>query len=189
MPSPPCNLRINRPTPTTVSFTVSTRAPLTTLTSRLIHYTAAVSRIIIAASIILILTTKWCLWSTKEGWNHLPEWLGQSLPGQGAKLVAENAMAMYLVPVSMAVLWLCARRGYTEESLLILRTLGIQTTTSSPTYLSTSTTRFIPTTSIQDIFIHEAFKGFEVRFYLAIIVEGEQDVVVVFPVSKNCVLD
>jgi hypothetical protein len=113
MPSPPCNLRINRPTPTTVSFTVSTRAPLTTLTSRLIHYTALASRIIIAASIILILATKWCLWSTKEGWNHLPTWLNQSLPGQGAKFVAENAMARYLVPVSMAVLWACARRGYT----------------------------------------------------------------------------
>ena len=36
---------------------------------------------------------------------------------------------------------------------------------------------------IQDIFIHEAFKGFEVRFYLAIVVEGEEDVVVVFPVG------
>jgi phosphatidylinositol glycan class H protein len=70
-----------------------------------------------------------------------------------------------------------------EESLLVLRGLGIQTSTSSPTYLSTATTRFIPTTSIQDIFIHEAFKGFEVRFYLAIVVEGEEDVVVVFPVS------
>jgi phosphatidylinositol glycan class H protein len=65
----------------------------------------------------------------------------------------------------------------------VLRGLGIQTTTSSSTYLSTQQTRFIPTTSIQDIFIHEAFKGFEVRFYLAIVVEGEQDAVVVFPVS------
>jgi hypothetical protein len=70
-----------------------------------------------------------------------------------------------------------------EESLLVLRGLGIQTTSSSSTYLSTHATRFIPTTSIQDIFIHEAFKEFEVRFYLAIVVEGEQDVVVVFPVS------
>jgi hypothetical protein len=116
MPSPPCNLRINRPTPTTVSFTVSTRAPLTTLTSRFLHYTALASRIIIAASILLILSTKWCLWSTKEGWNHLPTWLSQSLPGQGAKFVAENAMARYLVPVSMVVLWACARRGYTGMS-------------------------------------------------------------------------
>lgn len=73
----------------------------------------------------------------------------------------------------------------TEESLLVLRGLGIQTCTSSPTYLSTSTTRFIPTDQIQDIFIHEAFKAFEVRFYLAVIVEGEGEVVVVFPVSLH----
>ena len=33
--------------------------------------------------------------------------------------------------------------------------------------------------------IHEAFKGFEVRFYLAVIVEGETEVLVVFPVSLN----
>ena len=70
----------------------------------------------------------------------------------------------------------------TEESLLVLRGLGVQVTSSAPTYLSTSATRFIPTTSIQDILIHEAFKGFEVRFYLHIVVEGEEDVVVVFPV-------
>jgi len=37
---------------------------------------------------------------------------------------------------------------------------------------------------IQDILIHEAFKGFEVRFYLAIVVEGEEDLVVVFPVRR-----
>jgi phosphatidylinositol glycan class H protein len=41
--------------------------------------------------------------------------------------------------------------------------------------------RFIPTSAIQDVFIHEAFRGFEVRFYLAIVVRGEEDVVVVFP--------
>lgn len=70
-----------------------------------------------------------------------------------------------------------------DESLLVLRGLGIQTTSSSSSYLSTSSTRFIPTTSIQDIFIHEAFKGLEVRFYLAIVVEGESEVVVVFPVG------
>lgn len=72
---------------------------------------------------------------------------------------------------------------YTEESLLVIRGLGIQTSTSSLTYLSKASTRFIPTTQIQDIVIHEAFKGFEVRFYLAIIVDGEPEVVVVFPVS------
>lgn len=70
-----------------------------------------------------------------------------------------------------------------EESLLVIRGLGVQTSTSSSMYWSSAATRFIPTTQIQDIVIHEAFKGFEVRFYLAIIVEGESGVVVVFPVK------
>lgn len=72
---------------------------------------------------------------------------------------------------------------FVEESLLVIRGLGIQTSTSSATYLFKASTRFIPTTQIQDIVIHEAFKGFEVRFYLAVIVDGERDVVVVFPVG------
>lgn len=70
---------------------------------------------------------------------------------------------------------------FAEESLLVLRGLGLQTSTTSSIYLRTPTTRFIPTTSIQDVFIYEAFKGFEIRFYLAVVVKGEQDVVVVFP--------
>lgn len=70
-----------------------------------------------------------------------------------------------------------------EESLLIICSLGIQTQTLSPSYLLPASTRFIPTAQIRDIFIHEAFRGFEVRYYLAIVVEGEWDVVVVFPVS------
>lgn len=72
-----------------------------------------------------------------------------------------------------------------EESLLILRSLGIQTTSVSPYYLLPPTTRFIPTSQIRDILIHEAFRGFEVRYYLAVVVEGEAEVVVVFPVSAH----
>ena len=79
---------------------------------------------------------------------------------------------------------------YTEESLMVLQGLGIQTSTSSPYYFVSPTTTFIPTTRIQDIVMHEAFKGLEVRFYLAVIVEGATEVAVVFPVrllpiSKN----
>ena len=84
----------------------------------------------------------------------------------------------------MALLDLCVTDRSTEESLLVIRGFGIQTSTSSSTYLSTASTRFIPTTQIQDIVIHEAFKGFEVRFYLAVIVENEPNVLVVFPVCN-----
>lgn len=82
--------------------------------------------------------------------------------------------------------WMLIKLCYAEESLLVIRGMGIQTSTSSAMYWSSASTRFIPTTQIQDIVIHEAFKAFEVRFYLAIIVEGESDVVVVFPVCIQC---
>ncbi|KAF2427288.1 hypothetical protein EJ08DRAFT_671737 [Tothia fuscella] len=181
MPPPPSALRITRPTPTTISFTVSTRAPLETISARVLHYLSLALRVVIASAILFLLWTKWeLLYPSVEG-GGVPKWLVSSWPGKIATLMAKGVMTRYLVPLAGGVLWLCARRGYTEESLLVLRGLGIQTTSSSSTYLSTNSTRFIPTTSIQDIFIHEAFKMFEVRFYLAIVVEGEQDVVVVFP--------
>lgn len=47
--------------------------------------------------------------------------------------------------------------------------------------MSGPTTRFIPTENIQDILVNEAFRGFEVGYYLVVVVEGEESVVVVFP--------
>ncbi|KAK6189236.1 pseudouridine synthase deg1, partial [Pestalotiopsis sp. IQ-011] len=66
-------------------------------------------------------------------------------------------------------------------SLLVLRGLGIQTSSSGHTVLGGPATRFIPTEKIRDVLINEAFLGFEVRYYLAVVVEGEDEVVVVFP--------
>lgn len=57
----------------------------------------------------------------------------------------------------------------------------MQTRESPSSYLASAPTRFIPTEKIQDIFINEAFRGIEVRYYLIVVVEGEDDVVVVFP--------
>jgi phosphatidylinositol N-acetylglucosaminyltransferase subunit H len=76
---------------------------------------------------------------------------------------------------------------HTTESLLVLRGLGIQTSSGggggSPGWgiIGRPKTRFIPTEKIRDVLINEAFRGFEVRYYLIVIVEGEEDVVVVFP--------
>lgn len=81
----------------------------------------------------------------------------------------------------LALHYLVLRRIHTEERLLVLRGLGIQTSSSASTVLGSSVTRFIPTDKIQDVLINEAFRGFEVRHYLIVIVEGEEDVIVVFP--------
>lgn len=79
------------------------------------------------------------------------------------------------------MLYVLSRRAHASESLLVLRGLGVQTSESGGSYLGGTATRFIPTEKIQDVFVNEAFRGFEVRYYLVVVVEGEEEVVVVFP--------
>lgn len=197
--SPPSQtLRTLQPTLSTIQYTVSTRPVPQTIPAILGHYISILVRVLVGLATVLLLWTKWR--TTFEQPTSILLWtLGTA---REAKLLAlaETCQWRYIAPSALAVLFLVFRRGYTgigysfvptvvdlianvavEESLTLLRGLGVQTSTSSPTYLLGPTTRFIPTISIQDIFIHEAFKGFEIRFYLAIVVEGEEDVVVVFP--------
>src|SRR5579871_3651917 len=68
-----------------------------------------------------------------------------------------------------------------EESFLIIRGLGVQTTTRMRFPLA-SHSRFIPASQIDDVFLYEGIKGMQVRYYLAIVVRGEEKVEVVFPV-------
>ncbi|KAF4301624.1 Phosphatidylinositol N-acetylglucosaminyltransferase subunit gpi15 [Botryosphaeria dothidea] len=181
----PPKLRVARPTPSTVSFTVSTRPVADTVPKKALLYFSHAIRLGLG---VLILALFWAKWRSyfpirnedPESWERR---LLTNYVGVCVAWAAEGIDWKVLGGVGAVGLWGVLRRGYTvaEESLLVLRGLGVQTSSSSPTYLSTATTRFIPTASIQDIFIHEAFKGFEVRFYLAIVVVGEEDTVVVFP--------
>ncbi|KAK4247112.1 phosphatidylinositol N-acetylglucosaminyltransferase subunit gpi15 [Corynascus novoguineensis] len=86
----------------------------------------------------------------------------------------------------------CRFRLHTTESVLVLRGLGIQTCSSGSAAAAAGAgggsrwgwarqTRFIPTEKIRDVLINEGFRGFEVRYYLCVVVEGEEDVVVLFP--------
>lgn len=97
-----------------------------------------------------------------------------------ARLAATVPLPALLV-VAAVLVYLVGLRFHAEESLLVLRGLGVQTSKSAGTYFASAATRFIPTEKIQDIFVNEAFLGFEVRYYLVVVVEGEDDVVVVFP--------
>ncbi|EAW09890.1 PIG-H family GPI synthesis protein [Aspergillus clavatus NRRL 1] len=186
----PVRLILRRPSPTTVSFTVSNASKHPSTPAKLLFYLQILLRALVFFCVVLCDIAKarhtffdkdgsvvrWtAVWSSPVG-----QFLGRNVD-------AYNSVAVALV--SSSPLWpfhdgprlMPLNRG-AEESLLVIRGLGIQTSTSSATYLSKAVTRFIPTAQIQDIVIHEAFKGFEVRFYLAVIVEGEPDVVVVFPV-------
>ncbi|KAL5374554.1 hypothetical protein DPSP01_011834 [Paraphaeosphaeria sporulosa] len=168
-----------QPTPATVSYTVSTRPEATTLTAKLRFYAGIALRILVGLAAALLAWLEWCA-SREQPAVALAWTLGDARAEEILVLVSRLPWR-YLAPASLCAVYLALRRGYTEESLLVLRGLGLQTSTASSIYLRTPTTRFIPTTSVQDIFIHEAFKGFEIRFYLAVVVKGEEDVVVVFP--------
>ncbi|CAO2650132.1 Nn.00g014240.m01.CDS01 [Neocucurbitaria sp. VM-36] len=176
---PSQTLRTLQPTPSTVQYTVSTRPIPTTIPAILGFCSKILIRVLVGLATALLLWTKWRI-TFEQSTATLQNVLGTAREAWLLKL-AGSCQWRFLAPSALVILFLVFRRSYTEESIILLRGLGIQTSTSSSTYLLTPTTRFIPTTSIQDIFIHEAFKGFEVRFYLAIVVEGEKDVVVVFP--------
>lgn len=169
-------LSIQRPTSTTVLYTISTRPPATGLSTKAQRVVRGLLRIAVATFISILLFCK--LHATRTAISNFQNPFQQTFPDA----LARSSQWTWLAPISIMFLYLCVRKGYIEESLLVIRGLGVQTSTSSPTYLSTASTRFIPTSSIQDIFLHEAFKGFEVKFYLSIVVENEEDLVVVFPV-------
>jgi len=183
-------LTIKRQTSTTVLYTVSTRSPVVTWSTPASQYGLLLARLLAGIFVLALLLNEYChafrcpqnlpgifsALSTSPTHNTLAAWFTHALPWYYRALLAT------------ATTWLIFTKSHLEESLLVIRGLGVQTSTSSPSYLWTSTTRFIPTSSIQDFFIHEAFRGFEVRYYLSIVVEDEEDVVVVFPVSSSCAL-
>ncbi|KAG0012061.1 RNA polymerase-associated factor [Entomortierella chlamydospora] len=66
----------------------------------------------------------------------------------------------------------------TEETILVIRDVGVQVKT---VYLGgRSSSRFIDRSKISDIIINEAITMLHIRVYMAIIVEGEDKMVVVF---------
>lgn len=186
-------LSVKRPTSTTVLYTVSTRSPATSLAARASTYGLLLARITAGFCIAVILLHELRLTfpspiNDRGPFAGLETFLSTPPIEQSLAALSTHTTRIWRLLISTGILWLIFRKTYASESLLVIQGLGVQTSTSSHSYLWTSSTRFIPTSSIQDIFIYEAFKGFEVRFYLAIVVEGEEDVVVVFPVSHGSYL-
>jgi phosphatidylinositol glycan class H protein len=179
-------LEIYCPSPTTVSFTVDTRQRSNSR-QKLLTALRYGCRILLVLYVLLVNGAKaQSLTSQGSAADHYANFLiNLTLIGQVIRTLAEVMEWWVLGPLSLVVLYACLKRDHTKESLLVLQGLGIQTSTSSPYFFLPPTTTFIPTTQVQDIVIHEAFIGLEVRFYLAVIVENATEVVVVFPVCAS----
>ena len=189
----PPTLRIRRPSPTTIEYTVST-APLPsrsytlllalTTTLRILALFAAFLLLLSFSHLRLNIPSKDCSEVPGLALDILPYTLHCLLTNR-LGLIFQRITAISPLPITLALIILLTalslRRSHTTESLLIFRGLGIQTSTSSSTDLSGSSSRFIPTAEIQDVLVNEAFLGWEVRYYLVVVVKGEGEVVVVFP--------
>lgn len=179
----PQYLEIDCPSPTTVSFTIDTRQRSNSR-QRLLTALRYGCRILLVLSTLLVNVAKAQTLTSPGSVPHLYAafLMNLTLVGWVVRLLADSLEWWILGPVSLTVLYACLKKDHTKESLLVLQGLGIQTSTSSPYFFLPPMTTFIPTTEVQDIVIHEAFIGLEVRFYLAVIVENAAEVVVVFPV-------
>ncbi|RPA91046.1 hypothetical protein L873DRAFT_351768 [Choiromyces venosus 120613-1] len=170
-------LRVRSPSPTTVEFTVTT-APRNTLTRQLVTWSTILLRLLVCGTSLLLLLLKQYPPHTFTLNTHVHACLHPLLQYISAAL-ASRIPWRYLLPSVLAALYIAIfTPGYTEESLLVIRDLGVQISTTT---WGGRRSRFIPTSAVRDLWIHEGFCGFEVRFYLAVVVEGEEGVVVVFP--------
>jgi phosphatidylinositol glycan class H protein len=110
--SPPSQtLRTLKPTPSTVSFTVSTRPERKTVSAVLKHWIGVLVRILVGICVVFILWVKWRVSNVQS--TDVLLWI---LGGPQAALmlqVAGRCQWTYLVPGALAVLFTVLRRGYT----------------------------------------------------------------------------
>ncbi|ESZ97312.1 hypothetical protein SBOR_2300 [Sclerotinia borealis F-4128] len=173
----PPTLFTRRPSPTTIEYTVSTHPPLP-LPLRILLLLTHIIRVTLALAILLLLYTYYLTVlpaPTILSSFTIPPFILSPLT-----LLATLLSPLLLLPLSLITLYTLTLRPHTSESLLILRHLGLQISSSPKTYLTTTKTRFIPSQKIQDIYINEVFHNFEVRYVLVVVVEGEVELVVVF---------
>ena len=180
-------LRIRRPSPTTVDFTVTTSPP-PTLSLRLLNGTLIVLRLLLAILTLLLLRASAIHSLPPQIHSHIlfsSFFAPLDSSPLGTLIFSPTSSPLppftIVLPLSLVILYILSLCLFRSESLLVMRGLGVQTTESSGSYLRAAATRFIPTEKIQDVLVNEAFRGFEVRYYLVVVVEGEEDVVVVFP--------
>ncbi|KAF3935903.1 hypothetical protein ABW20_dc0104965 [Dactylellina cionopaga] len=177
-------LRVRNPTPSTIEYTVTTRPEKWSQR----HNTLLALKAVVLGVIWFIIFLKQDYHDNglQDGLRSLITSFKPDVRAKYLDLLRGKLHWPYLALLAFCGVWVASLKGSsfsrtTEESLLVLRGLGVQVTTSSSSYFVKADTRFIPTSTIQDIFIHEGFVGFEVRFYLAIVVREENEVVVVFP--------
>ena len=114
-PSP--TLRTLKPTPSTVSFTVSTRPERKTVPATLKHWISILIRILFGVAVLLLLWVKWRV-SCVQSIDVLLRILGGRQTALMLQIVGQYQWR-YMIPGAVAVLFTVVRRGYTGPSILV----------------------------------------------------------------------
>lgn len=211
------HLTVRQPSPTTIEYTVTTRPP-STIPVRLGLVCVNLLRIFFGVILLLLLYAKWQLspystplqtkynlttlpYSIDELFTYFLSTFHESEAGVVFSHFASSLPVALLIPLSAFLTTLLLTPLHTTETLLILRGLGIQTSSSPTSYfihllhipglltrrttassgMPGALTRFIPVEKVQDLFVNEVFMGWGVRYMLGVVVEGEEEIMVVFP--------
>lgn len=109
--SPPAQtLRVLQPTPSTITYTVSTRSVPTTLPAHAAYYVGILFRILLGVASVLLL---WIKWRTS---NEVPmSCLRDALGSEGGQLggIIEALQWRYLIPSTLVITFLVLKRNYT----------------------------------------------------------------------------
>jgi hypothetical protein len=121
--SPPSQtLRTLKPTPSTVSFTVSTRPERKTVPAVLKHWVGVLIRILVGVGVLLLLWVKWRVSSVQS-----TDVLLRVFGGPQTVLMLQfvgRCQWRFLVPGTLAVLFTVLRRGYTGSPFLVFSFTG-----------------------------------------------------------------
>ncbi|KAI8619599.1 GPI-GlcNAc transferase complex, PIG-H component-domain-containing protein [Chytriomyces sp. MP71] len=89
----------------------------------------------------------------------------------------DSILVRLLIPIF--ILWLYWRSGTVrEESLLVIRNVGLQTRTTNA--LGSSSTTFVPVSKVAEVIVNEGITMFQVRYYLAVVVSDRKEMLVIF---------
>ncbi|TGZ83373.1 hypothetical protein EX30DRAFT_154193 [Ascodesmis nigricans] len=179
----PPRLQIRTPSPTTIEFTVTTSLP-PSLPLFILRPLLSTLRLLSLTTLTLLLLTR--LFPPSES-PPLPllSFLTPVLALLSSLPIIPQALALpfyQFYPTLLLATYVSLYRVSTQESLLVMKQLGVQTSTTAGTLWGQGRkTRFIPTANVRDVVLLEGFWGWQVRYYVAVVVEGEGKLVVVFP--------
>lgn len=158
------NLSVTRRSPTLVEYSVSSRPNTCSVGRKLLE--------------LLFLLAKICLISVNLYWWLYNDNEQTFINVFGTGLVAYRYSISWIFSfVSMA---LVLRRMYIRESFLVVQSFGVQVSSTGWWYIFGPTSKFIPSSDVLDILIHEAFIGFQIRYILVIIVKDQSKLQLVF---------